>query len=54
MRVSILGLAALLAAQAAWADTTSYTGTLASPEDFYTVTVTMPVDGIMDLSLIHI
>jgi len=49
MRVSILGLAALLAAQAAFADTTSYTGTLASPEDYFTVTVSMPVDGIMGL-----
>jgi hypothetical protein len=49
MRVSILGLAALLAAQAAYADTTSYTGTLASPEDYFTVTVSMPVSGTMDL-----
>jgi len=49
MRVSILGLAALLAAQAAFADTTSYTGTLASPEDTFTVTVTMPVDGTLGL-----
>src|SRR5208337_2725852 len=49
MRVSILGLAALLAAQIAFADTTSYTGTLASPEDYFTATVTMPVDGTMGL-----
>lgn len=49
MRIGIFGLAALLAAQAAFADTTSYTGTLASPEDYFTVTVTMPVDGTLDL-----
>jgi hypothetical protein len=49
MRIGILGLAALLAAQAAFADTTSYTGTLASPEDYFTVTVTMPVSGTLDL-----
>ncbi|MGA3161815.1 MAG: DVUA0089 family protein [Terracidiphilus sp.] len=49
MRVSILGLAALLAAQAAWADTNSYTGNLVLPVDVFTVTVIMPVDGTMDL-----
>jgi|CZKF01.1.fsa_nt_gi hypothetical protein len=49
MRTSTIFLAALLAVPAAYADTNSYTGTLASPEDYFSVTVNMATNGTMDL-----
>jgi hypothetical protein len=49
MRIGIFAVAVLFAAQAAWADTSSYTGTLLSAEDSFAVTVTMPVNGTLEL-----